>query len=130
MLKKTASSTIKKKTISDTSTSSDSTLSDMTAFSAMTVTHPAASTPAPAPVKVGSEFTANTTTAGGQFFSTVATFANGGYVIAWTDTSYTEKGTNASGAQIRAQIFDANNHKVGKEFQVNTAAQNGQYLPQ
>ena len=130
MLKKTASSTIKKKTTSDTSTSSDSTLSDMTAFSAMTVTHPAASTPAPAPVKVGSEFTANTTTAGGQFFSTVATFANGGYVIAWTDTSYTEKGTNASGAQIRAQIIDANNHKVGKEFQVNTAAQNGQYLPQ
>ena len=101
----------------------------MTAFSTMTVASPASAV-TPTPVKVGNEFTANTTTAGGQFFSTVATFANGGYVIAWTDTSYTEKGTNASGAQIRAQIFDANNNKVGKEFQVNTAAQNGQYLPQ
>ena len=42
--------------------------------------------------KVGAEFTANTTTAGGQFFSTVSTFADGGYVISWTDTSYTEVG--------------------------------------
>ena len=77
--------------------------------------------------KVGAEFTANTTKAGGQYFSTVSTFADGGYVISWTDTSYTEVGPNASSSQIRAQVFDANNHKVGAEFQVNTTVAGGQY---
>ena len=51
-------------------------------------------------------------------------------MISWTDTSYTEVGTNASSSQIRAQVFDANNNKVGKEFQVNTTASGGQYNSQ
>ena len=76
------------------------------------------------------EFTANTTKAGGQYFSTVSTFADGGYVVSWTDTSYTEKGPDASSSQIRAQIFDANNNKVGTEFQVNTTVAGGQYRSQ
>ena len=80
--------------------------------------------------RVGDEFTVNTTKAGGQYFSTVTTFADGGYVVSWTDTSYTEKGAGASSSQIRAQIFDANNNKVGKEFQVNTSAKGGQYRSQ
>ena len=48
-------------------------------------------------------------------------------MISWTDTSYTEVGANASSSQIRAQVFDANNHKVGAEFQVNTTVAGGQY---
>ena len=80
--------------------------------------------------RVGDEFTVNTTKAGGQYFSTVTTFADGGYVVSWTDTSYTEKGADASSSQIRAQIFDANNNKVGKEFQVNTTVAGGQYRSQ
>ena len=80
--------------------------------------------------KVGAEFTATTTTAGGQFFSTVSTFPDGGYVISWTDTSYTEVGADASSSAIRAQVFDANNNKVGAEFQVNTSAAGGQYQSQ
>ena len=80
--------------------------------------------------KQGAEFTANTTKAGGQYFSTVSTFADGGYVISWTDTSYTEVGPDASSSQIRAQVFDANNHKVGTEFQVNTTVAGGQYRSQ
>jgi hypothetical protein len=42
----------------------------------------------PVAQKVGGEFLVNTTTAGGQFQTSVTTLANGGFVIAWTDTSY------------------------------------------
>ncbi len=77
--------------------------------------------------KVGAEFTANRITAGGQFFSTVATFADGGYIISWSDTSYTDGEENAG---IRAQLFDANNNKVGAEFRVNTTVAGGQYRSQ
>src|SRR5262249_40578983 len=94
----------------------------------LAVTTPAVATPTV--TREGNELTANTTTAGGQYFSTVSTFADGGYVISWTDTSYTEKGTNASSSQIRAQIFDKDGHKVGKEFQVNTTVSGGQYRSQ
>src|SRR6185312_13376333 len=82
-----------------------------------------ASTPSPTVTKEGNEFSANSITAGGQFFSSIATFPDGSYVISWTDTSYTDGEENAG---IRAQIFDKNNNKVGKEFRVNTTVAGGQ----
>ncbi|MGH6750891.1 MAG: tandem-95 repeat protein, partial [Bradyrhizobium sp.] len=78
----------------------------------------ALSAPGDAITKQGGEFLVNTTTAGGQFFSSIATFADGGFVMAWTDTSYSAN--DFSNAQVKAQIFDASGHKVGSEFRVNT----------
>ncbi len=77
--------------------------------------------------KVGGEFLINTTTFGGQFLSSVASFANGGFVVTWTDTSYRDN--DFSNAQVRAQIFDANGHKLGKEFRVNTTTDLEQRVP-
>jgi hypothetical protein len=79
---------------------------------------PALSGPGGTVSKQGGEFLVNTTTAGGQFFSSIATFADGGFVMAWTDTSYSAN--DFSNAQVKAQVFDANGHKVGNEFRVNT----------
>jgi uncharacterized protein YheU (UPF0270 family) len=78
--------------------------------------------------KQGGEFLVNTTTAGGQFYSSVATFANGGFVMAWTDTSGT--GGDVSNSQVRAQVFDASGHKVGSEFRVNTTTNLDQRKPE
>jgi uncharacterized protein YndB with AHSA1/START domain len=77
--------------------------------------------------KQGGEFLVNTTTAGGQFYSSVASFATGGFVMAWTDTSYS--GGDVSNAQVRAQVFDASGHKVGSEFRVNTTTDFEQHKP-
>jgi hypothetical protein len=128
MLKKTPSPTTKKHTTSDTSTASDSTLSDMTAFSSMTIAPPAAATPAaPTVTKLGNEFSANGITAGGEFFSSVASFSDGSYVIAYTDTSYTDGEENAG---IRARIFNKDGTPAGADIHVNTTVAGGQYLPQ
>src|SRR6478735_270046 len=101
----------------------DSTLADTPMVQAATTDLAPAAAPAAAisqaadlpgnTTRVGDEFTVNTTKAGGQYFSTISTFADGGYVVSWTDTSYTEIGAGASSSQIRAQIFDKNNNKVG-----------------
>ena len=63
-------------------------------------------TPLPANTsRVGAEFQANGLTVGGEFFSDVATFSDGGYVVAYTDTSYTDGEENSG---IRMRVFDAN----------------------
>jgi cadherin-like protein/cadherin domain-containing protein/hemolysin type calcium-binding protein len=111
--------------------------SDMATFDATTSTNFApmtatatmatAATPAaPTVTKLGNEFSANGITAGGEFFSNVASFSDGGYVIAYTDTSYTDGEENAG---IRLRIFDKNG-VGGKDIHVNTNVAGGQYLPQ
>ncbi len=69
---------------------------------------------------VGGESRANTTTAGDQSSPTVASLANGGFVVAWQST-----GQDGSGAGIYAQRYDAFGNAVGTEFRVN-AQTNGE----
>lgn len=71
---------------------------------------------------VGSEIRINTRTVGDQYQSSVASLANGGYVVIWTDTAGSVSGTGAdtSEAAVKAQIYAANGSKVGGEFLVNT----------
>jgi hypothetical protein len=76
---------------------------------------------------VGGETQINTTTRGGQFFSSVAAYADGSYVVAWDDTSGLGDFSNG---HITAQRFDASGHKVGGEFQVNTTTDLDQRVPQ
>ena len=55
---------------------------------------------------------------GAQSVPSVSSFANGGFVIAWEDTS--SKLADHSKNGINAQIFAADGSKVGTEFLVNT----------
>jgi Ca2+-binding RTX toxin-like protein len=77
--------------------------------------------------KVGSEFLVNTTTSADQFEPVVATFTDGGFVIAWTDRS--ASGGDTSGSAIRAQIFDGSGAKLGGELLVNTTTALSQTFP-
>jgi hypothetical protein len=52
---------------------------------------------------VGGEFLVNTVTAGSQYEPTIASLANGGFVVTWSDTSGI--GGDASDYGIKAQIF-------------------------
>ena len=58
---------------------------------------------------IGSEFLVNTVTTGDQAQAEVSALANGGFVVAWSDTSVgvETSGDDASGAAVRAQVFDA-----------------------
>ena len=78
--------------------------------------------------KQGGEFVVNTTTVGGQFLSSVATYPDGRYVIAWTDTSYSGS-PHTDFAQVRAQIFNVDGSKNGSEFRVNTKVDFAQEAP-
>src|SRR5689334_10700527 len=126
---KTTASHTTKKPANDTSSASDSTLSDMTAFSSMTIAPPtpAAATPAPTVTRVGNESSVNGITAGGEFFSSVASFADGSYVVAYTDTSYSDGEENAG---IRMRLFNKDGTPAGNDIHVNTTVAGGQYLPQ
>jgi hypothetical protein len=77
--------------------------------------------------KQGSEFLVNTTTRGGQFLSSVASYPDGSYVMAWADTS--GSGGDFSNAQIRAQRFNADGSRAGAEFRVNTTIDGDQNKP-
>jgi Ca2+-binding RTX toxin-like protein len=70
--------------------------------------------------KVGDEFLVNTQTAKFQTSPTVANLTNGGFVVSWSEGSGTPSDTNLYA--IKAQIFAADNTKVGGEFLVNTQA--------
>ena len=78
-------------------------------------------------VTAQNEFLVNTTKTGGQFLSSVSTLTDGGYVIAWTDTSYS--GADADGDLVRAQRYFANGQLNGKEFVVDTAIDGSQREP-
>jgi hypothetical protein len=117
-------------TMVHTTTSTLSSVSNLsTTTTAPTITATAA-VPAPSTITKGDEVTLNSTTAGGQFFSTLATFADGSYIASWSDTSYTEVGEDAGGSQIRARVFNADGTPAGNDFQVNTSAADGQYRSQ
>src|SRR5258707_1206122 len=70
------------------------------------------------PIKWGTEFLANTTTAGNQFQNITAGLTNGRFVVAWLDDSAT--GIDQAGTAVRGQIFNADGSKAGAEFAINT----------
>ncbi|WP_374246395.1 hypothetical protein, partial [Zoogloea sp.] len=72
----------------------------------------------------GGEFLVNAMLSGDQYEPSVATFADGGFVVAWRSD-----GQDGSGAGVYAQRFDASGGRVGAEFQVNSATVSNQYDP-
>jgi hypothetical protein len=79
------------------------------------------------PIKWGSEFLVNTTTAQGQSSPTITALADGRFVVAWTDAS--ESVGDTDGPAIRAQIFNADGSGLGAEFLVNTTTTGSQTTP-
>ena len=72
------------------------------------------------------EIAVNTDTDGFQYSAAITQLAGGGYVITWVKFDVNIPDGDAG---IYAQIFDANNVKVGAEFQVNTSVPNDQDTP-
>lgn len=66
---------------------------------------------------IGSNFVVNTTIANIQNQVSVAALDSGGFVVTWTDGSFTPPDTTAA---IRAQVFDASGTKLGSEILVNS----------
>ena len=64
--------------------------------------------------KDGAEFLVNTTTLREQDSPTIAALSNGGFVIAWTDSS--ETGGESYGSSIRAQMFAPDGSQTGPEL--------------
>ena len=79
------------------------------------------------PVKWGSEFLVNTTTASAQYEPTLAALSDGRFVAAWTDFSLSTGDT--SGSAVFAQVFNADGSKSGAEFLVNTTTNSFQEQP-
>ncbi len=88
---------------------------------------PTLSVVAGAPVKVGVEILVNTAIKNDQVTSTITALANGGFVVAWDDSS--GQGGDASSNSIKAQIFDASGNKLNGELLVNTTTAGAQTLP-
>jgi len=68
----------------------------------------------------GTEFLVNTTTFNDQIQPSIAALSNGGFVIAWADSS------NGFNFDIRAQRYNASGVAQGTEFLVNSTISNGQ----
>ena len=68
----------------------------------------------------------NTTTSSSKQDPSIATLADGGYVITWQDSS----GQDGSGHGVFGQRYDADGNPAGGEFQVNTSTSSTQYQPQ
>ncbi|NKJ43557.1 cadherin domain-containing protein [Novosphingobium sp. SG720] len=81
--------------------------------------------------KLGSEFLINTATSGGQTLPTIASLANGGFIVTWTDASAGVGGAggDTSGKAIKAQIFDATGAEVGSEIRINARTVSDQFQP-
>ncbi len=78
--------------------------------------------------KKGAVFLVNTTTQDGQFDPQVAGLSNGGFVIAWTDSSPPNP-PSVSDTDIRAQRFSADGVRQGPELRANATLPSEQILP-
>ncbi|MCT4703349.1 Ig-like domain-containing protein [Enterobacteriaceae bacterium H20N1] len=72
-----------------------------------------------------SEFTVNSTTAGNQNHSSVASLPDGGSIVVWQSAT-----GDGSGTCIKGQILDAKGQPVGGEFTVNSTTSGDQLMPQ
>ncbi|PXX14766.1 Ca2+-binding RTX toxin-like protein [Nitrosomonas ureae] len=73
----------------------------------------------------GNEFIVNSTTIDDQYFSSISTLSNGGYVIVWTSFI---PNSNSS-LDIYAQLYDVNGAALGSEFRVNATISQAQDRP-
>jgi hypothetical protein len=76
---------------------------------------------------LGSEFQVNTYTTNNQYNPSVASDAQGDFVVAWE--SYGSSGTDTSEFSVQAQRFDDTGAPVGAQFQVNSLTGYSQRLP-
>jgi len=76
---------------------------------------------------VGGEFQVNTYTTGYQLDSSVASDANGNFVVVWASNG--SAGTDTSSYSIQGQRYNASGSPVGAQFQVNTYTTNEQRSP-
>ncbi|NVJ93346.1 MAG: cadherin-like domain-containing protein [Methylocystaceae bacterium] len=71
---------------------------------------------------VGGQLQLNTTVAGSQMHSYITALPTGGYVAVWDSN-------DADGSGVFGQVFDANNQRVGSEFQANLFTIDDQRYP-
>lgn len=76
---------------------------------------------------LGPDFIASSTQFGSQDQPTLAGLADGRFVMAWTDFSFS--GSDGTGAAIRAQVFNADGSISIAEMVVNTTTIGDQYEP-
>lgn len=69
-------------------------------------------------IRASSEFRVNTVAANDQRGATIAALSNGGFVIAWTDTS---PGATSAGYPAKFQLFAKNGAKIGGEVTIDTS---------
>jgi methionine-rich copper-binding protein CopC len=80
--------------------------------------------------KVGSEFRVNTWTTDNQWYPSITSLSNGGFVVVWQSGCYDPcSGQDGSLWGVYGQRFDSNGNKVGSEFHVNTWTTNQQSWP-
>ena len=82
---------------------------------------------AQSPVPVGAESQVNTYTTYHQNYPSVATDADGDFVVVWT--SYGSSGSDSSGDSIQGQRYDSAGSPVGSQFQCNTYTTLNQRVP-
>jgi hypothetical protein len=75
-------------------------------------------------LKLGAEFQANTTTASGQYGSSVAVSPHGTFVVVWQSDLQ-----DGSYYGVFGQLFDAGGNRIGAEFQVNSTTLDDQLYP-
>jgi hypothetical protein len=68
-------------------------------------------------IRVGTEFQANTQTAGNQYANSATLTPNGDFIVAWSSENGSQDGSSSG---TYAQRFNASASKVGPEFRVNT----------
>jgi len=77
------------------------------------------------PLRWGTEFLINTTTTGDQVAPSITALADGRFVVAWGDGSFSPDDAFA----VRAQVFNADGSASGAEFRVNTTTTSNQSQP-
>lgn len=76
---------------------------------------------------VGDDFLVNTTTDEIQANVSIASLADGGFVLTWDST---DRGDDADGRGIRARVYDSAGNADGDDFLVNTTTASNQFLSQ
>src|SRR5262245_12042493 len=76
--------------------------------------------------KAGDEIFVNTTTAGEQYYPTIAALTDGGFAVAWWHNNQT---TWPWEAKVFVQIFNEDGTKRGDEFAANASDTGGQHTP-
>lgn len=77
--------------------------------------------------RIGSEFTINAWTHGYQVWQSMASLADGGFVVVWTSEVHIVNEDDTPPVDVYAQRFNAEGVAVGAEFRVNTRYGGDQY---